>query len=379
MLNLNQNKQKLQRQIVQLLNKYRRGIIIASTGSGKTKAAIDHLTSIWHDEIRILWVTPTEVLRDIDTPAEFDKWDAGHVKDSTDFICYASLPKIVNQIYDVAILDEAHTITDLKYVFFKNNRVTNIICLTATKPSDSEKKKILYKNLKLPILIDIKPIDGVKLGIIPNFEIVRVNIPLRETNDIPIKYTDNKGYKKKFYTSEYKNYKYITDKILEHYDKKGEHNKFLLIRRKQILSSHLGKVKVAKKLLSKLMEDPTKKTLVFAGSKEQADRISNQVYYTGSSNEFIEGFRAGVYNHLVAVGKLDMGVNLPANSGIMVQMGSNDIKFIQRLGRILRRDETELLRFYVLISKNTVEEMWFRNVIDKIKCNVVHTNVTWSK
>ena len=50
----------------------KQGIIASCTGSGKTKCALSYLVK--EQAKKVLWVVPTEKLRDDTLPAEFQKW-----------------------------------------------------------------------------------------------------------------------------------------------------------------------------------------------------------------------------------------------------------------------------------------------------------------
>ena len=69
-------KDKLQVEVVGKLRAANgHGIVEGATGVGKTKIAIDFLTSLGPSPT-VLWVVPTAALRDIVIPAEWEKW--GH-------------------------------------------------------------------------------------------------------------------------------------------------------------------------------------------------------------------------------------------------------------------------------------------------------------
>jgi predicted helicase len=55
---------------------------------------------------KILWVTPSTQLRDVDIPNEFIKWKCKSLLNKTNIVCYKSLAEHVGN-YDVVILDES--------------------------------------------------------------------------------------------------------------------------------------------------------------------------------------------------------------------------------------------------------------------------------
>jgi superfamily II DNA or RNA helicase len=82
-------------------------------------------------------VVPTEKLRDENWKEEFDKWGATELwsKNTKTMLCSASKIDYI----DLLILDEGHNITALSSEIFKNNKVKNVVLLTATPPTSVDK------------------------------------------------------------------------------------------------------------------------------------------------------------------------------------------------------------------------------------------------
>lgn len=78
--------------------------------------------------------------------------------------------------------------------------------------------------------------------------------------------------------------------------------------------------------------------------------------------EFLNGFKTNQYKILVTSKVLNEGVDVPeANIAIIVSGSSSKREHVQRLGRILRKQEGKSALLYELITKNTSEKWQSRN------------------
>lgn len=392
---IDHRKDLIQQEIVNALNKHRSGLVAAATGTGKTRAAILHIMENYDVESRICWFTPSIPLRDVDTPADFVRWGAGRFAKTIEFYCYHSAPKLENKNWDLIVMDEAHEITSLRYEFFTKNNFTNVICLTATPPVEAEKKHILYNLLGLKIIFKLKIDEAAKLGVVPNFEVNLIKVPLNNKKTIPVK-----TKKVSFMTSEEADYRYQCQMInqlrsqlkmrddeeyddfmirreSEAYQKILKNLQWLGIKRKRSLAEYTLKPNLVKQFLMKRLDPaPGKYTLVFCGTKDQADLITNQVYYSGSSDEYLEAFRRQEIKHLAAIERLTAGVNLPANTGVMLAVSKKDRGFIQKLGRMLRKNEGQTNKLYVFVYQGTVEHDYALDILKGIDCVVKEHTIT---
>ena len=64
---------------------------------------------------------------------------------------------------------------------------------------------------------------------------------------------------------------------------------------------------------------------------------------------------------------LNEGINIPDVDGsIMVQIRSSDIKLVQRIGRNIRFREDHLANIYIIVCKDTQDEVWFRKASEDL-------------
>ena len=126
----------------------------------------------------------------------------------------------------------------------------------------------------------------------------------------------------------------------------------------------------------KLFDSITDKCLLFANTKEQADKLCRHSYHSGnaSSEENLEQFKLGKINKLSAVLQLNEGVNIPdLKSCIILHSYSSNTKTAQRLGRALRLNPNDTAHVHILVYKNTIDEEWTKQALKEFD----ESKVSW--
>jgi len=367
------------------------GSVYMATGTGKTKMAIMKISNLLaHNyKAKVLVVVPTIRLRDNGWKEECIKWysDGQVVWDNSITIeCYASLAKIKDKHYDLVILDEGHNLNENNSIFFKNNKVDNCILMTATQPN-KERMKILI-SLKLNAVYSITVDEATLLGIIAPYEITIVTVPLDDKDEYITVGSKIKGYRQ---TTEMKNYLYLTNNRFRGY--------MGLIKRMQFIGSLKSKTEATKYILS-LIPD-TLRTLIFCGSKKQANEVCPYRHYSKPSppskkklqekatenaynkyNEELEQYNRDIFiynntvvnmldrfideeiNKLSCVEALNEGQNLPnIDIGLVAQLNSKQLTFIQRLGRIIRYRVGHTGKIIIVCASETEDWNWVKKAL----------------
>ena len=359
------NKDKIQRTGVDLVHKANgHGIIEAATGVGKSKIAIDYLVKLNKElgGLRALWVVPSEKLRDIDVPAEFSKWHQTELFKSVTPICYHSLHKITEDVYDIVILDEIHKITDLRSEFFfeNNNRIDRVLGLTATRPKEQVKQDIIDR-LEMPIIFSIMIEEAREENLISDYDITVVYVPI---GDIPVEVATKK---KKYTTTERKRYLGLSKVIAMYYDEGRTPPKNIILGRMSFIYGLKSKAYAAISLIKGLEEGI--RTLVFTKRIEICDFIvgKENAHHSKAKSKAYQRFLEGESDLLGVVDTINEGVNLPdVDCVIIEQLNSQAREFIQRIGRGLRYREGHQTKIYIIVSKGTQDEQWMREAIEQI-------------
>lgn len=389
------------------------GLIAMATGTGKSKIGVDRASNIYEKSkkivfglFRILLVVPTEKLRDEGWKEEFTKWNKVEVYKEIERTCYASLHTYEYTEWDLVIMDEVHNTTPYNSIFFKNNTIKSCIALTATPPKDPVKQQILKEN-KLNLVYEITLDQAVEMELVAPYEITVVTMKLDDKDKyIKKEYKDKKtSQMKSFMQTELDNYIYLTKSV------EFGSNPMSRINRMRFMYNLKSKTVTAQGILKNVIPQD-KRTLIFCGSKEQANQVCEHRYYSkptppkrpknfdeatkvsdkkikeyaDKAKKYLEQmqefqgnksyslFFEGTINRLSCVDALNEGVNLPMiDCGLMVKLDSQELNFIQKLGRFLRIREGHIGKIIILAVEDTVDIEW----VNKAMAKIDNTKVTW--
>ena len=356
----------VQEEAKQAVIKNNGGMIAMATGSGKSRVAVElakHYCTPYVDELALL--VPTEKLRDENWLEEFQKWEAPMLWTDTHRLCYASASKVINQFFELAILDEGHNITELSSEFFLNNKVERTVLLTATPPSDPVKKEIL-KSLGINLVYEVTLDQAVRLGFVAPYKITVVSVALDNvTKNIP------GGTKlKPFMTTESASYAYhckaIQQAMFDKTPSGRKRHQFAILRRMQFIYKIPSKTEVIKFLLEKVIPQDDR-SLIFCGSIEQAEAVCPNRYHSKSGDKAYNAFKAEEINRLSCVKAINEGHNFPGvDSGIVGQLNSKEKDLVQRIGRLIRYRPGHEAHLYIVVSESTQDEKWLENAVENL-------------
>lgn len=359
------------------------GCVFMATGSGKSKIAVDKIVN---PKIkRALIVVPTERLRDTGWMEEFHKWHQMDIWENVvERSCYASLNKYEGEHFDIVILDEGHNITENNSEFFKKNKVDRCIVLTATRPRDLTKIHIL-KSLNLNPIYELSLDEAVKLGIVAPYDITVVTLTLDDKE----KYITAGRKDKPFMNTEKAQYGYLSKRL------EAMPNSMGFINRMQFIYSLRSKTEAARWLLENALPEDLK-TLIFCGSKSQANTLSPFRYYSRPSppkklkedkkytekqllkyNTALQKYREdlAIYQgdkslnkfinneipRLACCDALNEGHNISdMDIAFIVQLDSNPQNFIQRIGRTLRFRPGHRGKIIILCVEDSIDKDWVK-------------------
>ena len=340
--------------------KYKRCSAVMSMGAGKTKLGLMHMQYYLHDQSKFLVVAPKRSIFQswID---DCKKFECEELLEHITFTTYLSLSK--NKIdYDCVYLDEMHSLLD-SHLEWLESYIGRILGLTGTPPKRGAKASIVfnYCPVKFTYTVDTAIDDK----ILNDYEIHVHTIPLDSRSNI--KKESKNGT---WYTSEYKLYSYWNNKLQN--ASSDKELKFLRIMRMKTLMSLPSKENYTLKLMNKT----NNKCIIFANTKEQADKLCKFSYYSGNkqSEENLQKFKEGSIDRLSCVLQLSEGINIPnLKEGIILHSYSNERKSNQRIGRLLRLNPDEKSIVHVLCYSNTIDETWVKEALSDLDQN----KITW--
>jgi superfamily II DNA or RNA helicase len=346
-----QKKEQIHKEVLELLKGVDRAGIGLTMGMGKTYLGLKHMLKNLKPNCKFLVAAPTNVILE-SWKSEAEKFNLVDVLQYVDFTTYSSLSK-QDFDYDIVYLDEYQHVTE-SHNEWLSNHCGKIIALSGTPPEGGI--KLALSNIYYPLIYTFKTDDAVQEGMLNNYKIYVHRLNLDYRPNITKKRKDGRIWK----SSEAKEYEYISNLIQDETNSKSL--QMLRIRRLTLLKSFESKVEYCKKLL-KLRK---RKVIVFANTKDQADRLSKYSYHSGNKNSErnLKLFSKGEIDVLSAVLQISAGVNIPGlESAIILHAYSNNNKLSQRLGRCLRLDVSQTATIHVLCYKNTVDELWVKEAL----------------
>ncbi len=345
-----------------------RGMVILPTGSGKSKVAVDLMKYYLEDKSAL--IVPTEKLRDENWKEEFIKWDAEVFYNYLERFCYASASKVKGRNIKFLTLDEAHNITELSSEFFYNNKVENVVALTATKPTDQAKLKI-FQDLNIPIVYELSLDDAVRLGFVAPYKIKVILTTLNNTDKDVIGGTK----KKPFMTTESVMYDYLSKTMQNvQFDKSPKGKaiyKFATMRRMHFIHKLKSKHIVTKYILDNLIPKDDR-AIVFAANIENAESFGPDFFHSKSGSASYDAFKNEEINRLYCVKAVNEGHNFPSvDKGIIEQIDSNDKNLTQRIGRTIRFRPGHEALLYIVVAEGTQDAVWAEKALSNVDKNKV--------
>lgn len=340
------------------------GLVAMATGSGKSKVAIDLAEYYKTSMIRDTLIVPTEKLRDENWHEEYVKWDKSELYDNTDRLCYASAKNFKAAWYNTAILDEAHNITELSASFFEDNKIENIIALTATIPTDQLKLALLEK-IGCKVVYQLTLDDAVKLGFVAPYKITVVYTELNNS----VKDVVSGSKLKPFLQTEKEKYSYLDTRWNTEKEAYGRATMPTTLNRMRFIYNLKSKTE-AMLMIKRHLIPQDSRTLLFCGSIDQSKVISQHQFHSKTSDVSYNAFKAKEINELACVDAANEGHNFEdVDNMIIGQVQAKEKTLIQRLGRGIRFRVGHEAHLWMIVCKGTQDEVWAKSAMQNLDEN----------
>lgn len=372
------------------------GSIVASTGFGKTRVAINCIQGVLkkYPKFKVLIVVPTDVLQ--------SQWiqllDSKGLSLNCDVQIINSVVKR-NWNTTILVLDECHRYNSnlFKEIF---NKVTYsyILGLTATFERLDGKEIIMQKYC--PVIDNISIEEALLNHWVSDFTEYEVII---DVPDIDIYKSYNKSFTEHF---EFFNFDFslamslvgpkgylnrikLRDERCPHGNKEEKSNMLKSITyhavafmraiqdRKAFINNHPKKLEIVDKII-KARSD--KKIITFSNNIKMAESIKTGKVYTGKTSKSksrttIEEFNNESIGVLNTVKKADEGLDVKGLSvAIILGLDSSKTKAVQRRGRAIRFTPGKEAEIFNIIINSTVELEWYKKSHENEKYIVIDEN-----
>lgn len=348
-------KSKLQKEIVDVIPPGKSGRLILAPRVGKTKMIID---IIKRDKLqKILWVTPTTKLAEEDIPNEFVVWGAKKYTKKLETVTWMSL-HLCKGTYDLIVLDEEQFMTTLNSEPLLKDRLrANVILSMTGTESKSDVKQELYSRLGLKVLYKLTINQAVDVGLLSNYAINVVKVPLSDKLNIEVKYKDKTTKQEKsFMTSELKQYQYISTKMAT------TPSKTVALHRRRVISKSPSKLSVARYIFNSLEG----KRLIFAVDRSQAEELCDDFYHGTSNTTALEKFKSGEINKIAMVNKGGTGYTYTVIDGLILVQVDSDTNGLtsQKIARTLLEQGDYKATIWLICLECTQDEVWIKSTLE---------------
>lgn len=329
----------------------KKGIIYACPRFGKIRTSILALEKINPESILIAY--PDNKIKDA-WQADFK--ELGFDDSIVTYTTHLSLKKLVDNKYDIIIIDEIHLLSEAQIEvcqdLFSNNSC--ILGLTGTLSSWTE--RTLEEKLDLHVIATYPIEKAIEEGVIVDYEIHVIRVPLDN-----VTLQDYKG-KQKTEKKQFDALTWIVNKL----QNSGSDTMFMRLARMRLIQSSLAKVKATRALLEKHADE---RVLVFCGVTKIADSLGIPSYHSKSSEkQLFEDFAEGEGNHLAVVKIGNTGVTYkPLDKVIINYFDSNAENLAQKIMRCTAFEydnESKKAQIYIISSTEPVEQKWLNKALD---------------
>jgi len=353
------DKNQIQDEALKAIGPLRKAGIVASMGTGKCLLGLKHMNKYYNDNASFLIVAPRKTIQQswIDDAKQFEY---NYLLDHINFSTYTSLNKHDVTKYDIVYLDECHSLkyTHKDWLTAFEKRGGIILGLTGTYPKYGNTEKGKMCNHFCPKVFEYTTDEAVADDILNDYKIFVHQLYLDGAPNIPITGKDGKT----FLTSEAKSYHYWDQRIMSANTPKD--SQMTRIQRMKAIQGFPSKERYAAKLLSKV----TKKTLIFANTQDQADRLCEHSVHSDNkqSDVNLQLFKEGSILKLSAVEQLSQGITIPAlETGIIMHSYGNNKQAAQKIGRFLRLNPDATATVHILCYVNSVDKDWVTSALEQ--------------
>ena len=350
---------KRQQEFADVWLKDKWGILNLCPRFGKIRTTINILKKIKPKSILIAY--PDNKIKE---SWEADFKEMKYKNNNIQYTTHLSLHKYQNEVFDIVIIDEIHLLSEAQIEAAKVLLEYNPQVLGLTGTMTTYTQRTLLDELDLPVVAEYPIEQAVREGVIVDYEIHVIRVPLDDK-----RINDYKG-KKRTEKKQFDSYGWVIDSL----ERQGKATMFLRLARMRIIQNSLAKMEATRKLLAKHKDE---RVLVFCGITKIADSLGIPSYHSKSDEKQVfEDFAEGKGNHLAVVKIGNTGVTYkPLNRVIINYFDSNAENLAQKINRCMAMEYNtpdKKAHIYIISSNEDVELKWLRKALeffdkDKIK------------
>lgn len=395
-------REQVQKEALEKFKKLHKGTICLSTGTGKSKIAIDFIKET--EDVHFVLITSPRTNLQENWKKELRKWGLidntitkkWRIKGTERqvFIVIENIQttyKWENEQFDLIIADEIHTMMTPEYsMLFEKTKYRYLLGLTATHDITSKNDKGLYYKMHCPIIFEYY--DSADDGLINKTKFFIVSHELDNFFNVTVKVgkiTKQQG--------ERAFYEYLTERIKSGQKRmllQGSENWFDDARewfwngngtkeqkfaammylnsikaRKDFLLNLSSSAMIAERIKNGLLNDnPDAKVLIFSELTAQADKITKNTVHSNKhkdiNQKLMDDFNAGRIRDLGSCRSLTLGLNLKgATHAIMESYIGSATQSKQKKGRLDRLATDDVAEMWIIRVRGTQVDSWYEQMI----------------
>lgn len=334
------------------LDSNRRGILHLCPRFGKIYTSINILEEYPEDCPVLIAYPDKEIKTSWDT--DFEK--RGYINHNLTYSTHISLHKLIGNKYSIIIIDEIHLLSEAQISSLKALLKDNPVVLGLSGTMSKWTAKTLEKELNLPIIAEYPIEQAIEEGVVVDYEITVVKVPL--DNQQLIK------FKKKLRTEKRQFDAYTW--VIQKNEDEGNPTMFLRLGRMRIIQGSLAKKNATRKLLSQYANE---RVLVFCGLTKIADSLGIPAYHNKvKENDVFKNFLEGKGNKMAVVKIGNTGSTYkPLNRVVINYFDSNSENLAQKINRCMGMEYNnpdKKAHITIVSSNEAVELKWLDKALE---------------
>lgn len=335
-----------------------RGIVLSSVRSGKTRILLKTIERYFKDKNPKVLVLYPNI--DIKLSWEKECEIIDYFPDIT-YCTFASISKIVDEKWDIVILDEAHLLGEENQLPIAGKLAENtnhIIFASGTYNKDTLSDIKFYT--KLNLIVNYPTSEAIKDGIVSDFtvHIHRYNLD----NSKLIQF----GKVKKWNSTEKKECNRLGNRILK---LSGQQKMFASLERMRFINSCNSLIEKVNEWIS---HNKNERFILFSSDEKTGLRYNLPMFNSKSKDDSIlKNFQSGKINQLCLLRKASAGVTFPNLQNILITaINSNGENLEQMIGRSLL-DDTDHSHIHIFVSTEEFQNKWLNKSLELIPKNKI--------
>ena len=329
------------------------GIVYAAPRTGKTFIAVNILERFPPLCKMLIAYPEVKIKASWEDTFEKKNYDYSNVQ----FTTFISLHKYKEEEYDFLIIDEIHLLSEAQIEVLRNMCERLSVPLLGLSGTLSQwTQRVLREDLRLNVVASYSMETAIQEGILPDYEINIVTVPLNNT--IPQLWKE--GRKMSTEKSRWNKLMYLLNN--ENPDKP---NFFVRLKLIEILQKSLAK---RDKTIQLIEQFKGERLLIFCGRIEIADSLGIPSYHSKSfEKEIFDDFKEGRIPHLAVIKIGGTGVTfVPLNKVVINYFDSNEENLTQRVNRCMSLEYDNPGKkavIYIISTEEEKEKEWLRKAL----------------